>query len=184
MLPDASMSPQSLAKVQYFGRCRGYDVWGIDGCFVRCILDIDFALGGNPGRYSYVPRSEIWIESQVPHMDVVGMLVHERVECELMHRNGLDYDKAHNKANVYERIVRDAMIGGRLGNVSSYADAVNIANSWLRQMESLARFARAVATITLPLVEIEPQRAPSRDVTLSRFDDEQFVKQAKAIFAK
>jgi hypothetical protein len=79
--------------------------WFVDGAWLRKWVDIDFTQGGNPGRYSYVPEGEIWVDNSVSPEDVIPTMIHELVECRHM-RAGEGYDEAHERASRVEIIVR------------------------------------------------------------------------------
>ena len=85
------------------GTILGFDVWVVDGNYVRTVIDIDFVEGGNGGCYTYIPISEVWVEKAEDQLVVV---LHEIIECTLMVTNGLDYDSAHNIADEQELKVR------------------------------------------------------------------------------
>jgi hypothetical protein len=88
------------------GHVFGYDIYLVDGEATRNSLDIDFVMGGNPGRYKYVPNNQIWIESHYGDEELIPIVVHEIVECEYMIRDGDTYDKAHDKATKNEEDLR------------------------------------------------------------------------------
>lgn len=88
--------------VHKLGKLGGYDVWLVDGTFVRDHIDIDFVAGGNPSRYGYVPMNELWVEATQAKEDIASSALHECVEAILMKKHGQDYDHAHNHASKVE----------------------------------------------------------------------------------
>lgn len=70
--------------------------------YIRNNVDIDFVAGGNPARYQYVPKDEIWIESSVSMNDIAATALHEFVECVLMDKKHMSYDDAHDLASKVE----------------------------------------------------------------------------------
>ena len=88
---------------------KGYKVYIVDGNYVRKHIDIDYLGGGNPSRYQYIPEDEFWIEklSDGAPEDILGFIVHEYEECEMMKKQGMDYETAHDKASTAERKIRN-----------------------------------------------------------------------------
>ena len=66
---------------------------------------ISFTEGGNPFRYTWVPRTdktiEIWLDLCEATMEVPFTLIHELHESYLMLK-GMDYDSAHDATNLVE----------------------------------------------------------------------------------
>lgn len=91
------------------GHIDGVRVYDVDGEWVRDHLDVDFVLGGNPGRYPFVPASQVWVEQRQSARDKAATLVHELVEYRLMQRCGFDYERAHDKALIVERAFRESV---------------------------------------------------------------------------
>jgi hypothetical protein len=79
--------------------------WIVDGTFVRDTIFIDFTEGGNPERYDFIPKGEIWIDN-ANEAEAGFILLHELHESALM-AGGMSYDKAHDAANVKESEARD-----------------------------------------------------------------------------
>ena len=85
-------------------------VYVVDGELLRAEVDIDFALGGNGGRYRYVPIDELWVEDTGSFADIWHTVQHESRERALM-IDGASYDEAHELASRAER--RDRRRGQR-----------------------------------------------------------------------
>lgn len=81
-------------------------IYLVDGEKVRDVLDIDFTMGGNEARYSYVPPGEIWIDNAQHILDRTATALHELIERDLMLHHGMSYDTAHDAANARERALR------------------------------------------------------------------------------
>ena len=96
------------ARNKHLGSLYGMEIWVANGEFIRNNVYVDFTNGGNPGRYAFVPESEIWVEARTPN-DFAATCVHEFVECFNMIRKKKSYDEAHEIANRFERIVRNAV---------------------------------------------------------------------------
>lgn len=108
----------------------GLRVVAIDGGAVRTYLDMEFAVGGNPGRYpDMIPEDELWIEAGLDVADAAARIVHEAVEHILL-ANGIGYEKAHQQANESEAPLRETLAGRDIEGV----DPVELADAWLEQM--------------------------------------------------
>lgn len=81
---------------------RGLAVYLVDGAWIRNNLDVEFALGGNPARYAYVPKGEVWVESGLVGDDKMETALHEVTEYHDMKDRGQTYDKAHDNASDVE----------------------------------------------------------------------------------
>jgi len=88
-------------KVRDLGDESGKKILLVDGAKVRDLIDVDFALGGNSARYSYVPDDEIWIENTGDQDDMAATARHEIREESLM-RKGQTYDNAHSAVSNIE----------------------------------------------------------------------------------
>jgi hypothetical protein len=94
-------------KVSFLRKIDEFDIWIVDGNKIRSEVEIEFCLGGNGFRYSFIPKNEIWIEENISDIDdAEAIIAHEIVETRLMRDQKLDYDSAHQKASDYEEIVR------------------------------------------------------------------------------
>jgi hypothetical protein len=113
-------------------KIAGYKVYAVDGAAVRNLVHIDFTTGGNPGRYSYVPEGEVWVERVLEPSDAAASLLHELVETILMQEGGLDYDKAHEEASNVETMLR-AQMQWSPGDKSTLSplQAADVAANWL-----------------------------------------------------
>jgi len=106
--PQRVKLPRRLMKqirLHKLGRFAGRTVWIVNGSVVRAYVDVDFALGGNPARYSYVPAGELWVEDTGDESDVRATAVHEAVETAHM-LDGMSYDEAHDLASAQETRLR------------------------------------------------------------------------------
>ena len=86
-------------------------VYLVNGEYIRTNLKnefddgISFTEGGNPFRYTWVPRTvntiEIWLDLCEASMEIPFTLIHESHESYLMLK-GMDYDSAHDATNLVE----------------------------------------------------------------------------------
>lgn len=83
-------------------------VFHVDGNYVRSNLEIEYCLGGHHYRYDFIPEDEIWVENLPSKFDMEANLFHETYERLQMKENGLDYEKAHEKASEKEKEYRGA----------------------------------------------------------------------------
>ena len=89
------------------GKLRRMAIYAVDGERVRRELDVDFTMGGTHAVYRFIPKSEIWIDSCLGTVDRYATIVHEYVEHELMAKDGLSYDEAHDLSSEIESQFRE-----------------------------------------------------------------------------
>lgn len=97
-------------KIRQYEHLSGYTIWVVDGSVIRDHIDIEFALGGNPGRYAYVPQDEVWIEDTGDEPDMDAIAAHETVESDLMIKDGFSYEEAHTQASKIETDLRRRVV--------------------------------------------------------------------------
>jgi hypothetical protein len=85
---------------------HGIEFFMVDGTHVRNTYDSDWIQGGHGWRYKFCPRSEIWIDSTMPEAELPFVMLHECYEVQLMAKEGLDYDRAHDRAKRIENKFR------------------------------------------------------------------------------
>ncbi|HIG93436.1 MAG: hypothetical protein QT02_C0001G0020 [archaeon GW2011_AR9] len=96
---------------------RKIKVWVVDGELVRDLFFIDFTEGGHDHVYHFVPKNEIWIDSDVNPKERKFVLLHELHERNLMaqrlkvaHTGRLNrhkiYSWAHRSASELEYLYR------------------------------------------------------------------------------
>jgi len=84
---------------------HGLHVVLVDGTYVRDHHDSDFSQGGNGFRYRFIPRREIWIDSEIAQSECPLIAFHECQEAEKM-RRGWTYSRAHDVAKRLEDRIR------------------------------------------------------------------------------
>jgi uncharacterized membrane protein (UPF0127 family) len=103
-LPENVLSGIKLTNL---GKVKNFNIWVVNGKYIRDNIDIDFTTGGNPGRYEYIPENEIWIDNSVEQDEIEDDVLHEIDECLNMEIKGETYDKAHDEASGLEKELRD-----------------------------------------------------------------------------
>jgi hypothetical protein len=111
----------------------GYRIYAVDGVAVRNLVHVDFTTGGNPGRYSYVPEGEVWIERVLEPADAAASLLHEMVETVLMQETGLDYDAGHEEASNVETMLRAQLIWTPGEARQTLPEAAAVAGRWFHR---------------------------------------------------
>lgn len=92
----------------HMGVRDGFDIWIVDGGTVRREIYPEFLFGGNPQRYLFVPRREIWIDNAVAAEEFSYTVAHELRERGLMAHKRISYEDAHHLALDLERSMRRA----------------------------------------------------------------------------
>jgi hypothetical protein len=93
------MKPPYLEK----GEKRGqYQVWIVDGPYIRGHMDEEFTNFGQHYKYRYIPENELWIDREAKPDEHVFFIEHLLVEHNLMAK-GTSYEDALEKADAVER---------------------------------------------------------------------------------
>ena len=93
------LKPPYLKK----GETRGdYQVWIVDGAYIRGHIDEEFTNFGQHYRYSYIPKKEFWIDNEAKPDERSFFVEHLLVEHNLMAK-GMSYDDALVQADLAER---------------------------------------------------------------------------------
>lgn len=84
----------------------GTKIYIVDGEHVRDNLDEQFTEGGHSEVYSFIPKSEIWVEHLESPSDMKENLTHELFEYYEMKEEENSYEKAHELASDIENALR------------------------------------------------------------------------------
>ncbi len=76
-------------------------IYQVNGFYIRNQVDINFTEGGHDYLYEWIPKGEIWLDN-VNKIEHSFIALHELAERRLM-SGGMDYDEAHEKANISEK---------------------------------------------------------------------------------
>lgn len=106
--PKILLDKDLLDKIrkEYVGEYKGVKFYFVDGDLLRERIDIDYTLGGNPGRYTYIPEGNVWSEKIPEKKDHTPVFIHEYKEMRKMIDHGWSYDKAHEYASGLEKKYR------------------------------------------------------------------------------
>jgi len=118
-------------RIETLGKIDGYTILVVDGNLVRTHLDVYFTQGGNPARYGYIPRTEIWVEKLSVPKDQAATLFHELVETWLMRKASWPYLAAHDEATLMEKEFRDRVPRGLVPD-----EVLTTVQCWYKQWQS------------------------------------------------
>jgi hypothetical protein len=79
-----------------------FQVWIVEGAYIRGHMDEEFTNFGQHYRYPYIPDLEFWIDKEAEHDERSFFIDHLLVEHELM-KKGMSYGDALTRADVAER---------------------------------------------------------------------------------
>jgi hypothetical protein len=79
-----------------------FQVWIVDGAYVRGRIDEEFTNFGQHYRYPYIPRMEFWLDKEAEQDERTFFIDHLLVEHDLMAK-GASYDEALEQADRVER---------------------------------------------------------------------------------
>lgn len=92
--------------IKYIGRIKKFRLFVVDGDYIRNNMEDNFALAGHQLAYpNMIPHLEIWIEETTHKSEILFLAVHEIFENKIM-QWGVDYELAHEMANVIETACR------------------------------------------------------------------------------
>jgi hypothetical protein len=97
-----SLKPPYLKKDETRG---DYQVWIVDGAYIRGHIDEEFTNFGQHYRYPYIPRKEFWLDKEAGHDERAFFIDHLLVEHDLMAK-GASYGEALAQADRVERSER------------------------------------------------------------------------------
>ena len=90
----------------YAGEKDGFALWIVDGAAVRREIYPEFLYGGNPQRYLFIPKGEIWIDNAIAAEEFGYTVAHELHERKRMAREIVSYEDAHSSAIGVEQEMR------------------------------------------------------------------------------
>jgi hypothetical protein len=94
-----TLKPPYLQKDEMRG---DFQVWIVDGEYVRGRIDEEFTNFGHHYRYPYIPEKEFWIDKEAEHDERKFFIEHLLVEHGLM-AGGMEYGDALTQADRVER---------------------------------------------------------------------------------
>lgn len=94
-----TLKPPYLKKDETRG---DYQVWIVDGAYIRGHIDEEFTNFGQHYRYSYIPKKEFWIDQEAKPDERAFFVEHLLTEHNLMAK-GVSYDEALTQADLVER---------------------------------------------------------------------------------
>ncbi len=93
------LKPPYLSKDE---QTDDFQVWIVDGAYIRGHIDEEFTNFGQHFRYPYIPEKEFWIDKEAGHDERAFFIEHLLVEHALMEK-GMAYDEALTQADQAER---------------------------------------------------------------------------------
>lgn len=94
-----NLKPPYLQKDEMRG---DFQIWIVDGSYIRGKMDEEFTNFGQHYRYPYIPKNEFWIDREAEHDERKFFIDHLLVEHRLMAK-GMPYDEAIVQADQAER---------------------------------------------------------------------------------
>ena len=99
---DKTLKPPYLLKE---GVRNHFQIWIVDGSYIRGHIDEEFTNFGQHYRFPYIPKNEFWIDKEAEHDEHRFFIEHLLVENRLM-AQGMPYEQAIVKADLAERSER------------------------------------------------------------------------------
>jgi hypothetical protein len=132
--PKIDPSIMDKLKKTKIGKIGPFMAYRVDGHYIRDCIDIDYTTGGNFARDSYIPIDEIWIDNLMKPGEVGPTLVHECVETLLMTKMEVEYENAHDAANIFESKMRRKIRSKEL-RIKTDKEALKEANKALKHFQ-------------------------------------------------
>ena len=99
---NENLNPPYLQKDEQRG---DFQVWIVDGSYIRGRIDEEFTNFGQHYRFSYIPEKEFWVDREAEHDERKFFIEHLLVENRLM-AGGMPYEQAIVQADRAERAER------------------------------------------------------------------------------
>jgi hypothetical protein len=115
---QSHLQPPSVPGKPYIrmsGQVDGFNVWVVDGCYVREKLDEEFTNFGQHYEFPVIPAAEFWLDEENSPGEQKFFIDHLLIEYRLM-AGGMDYDRALDEADKAEKAERLATPAGRDGS--------------------------------------------------------------------
>lgn len=88
--------------IKRFGKVSNFNVWIVDGKYIRDNIDVDFVNYGQHYRYRFIPKDEFWIDRErypgESHFYIKPLINEYR-----MMKKGISYRKASTKSENIEK---------------------------------------------------------------------------------
>jgi hypothetical protein len=94
-----TLKPPYLQKFEQTG---DFQVWIVDGGYIRGHTDEEFTNFGQHYRYPYIPENEFWVDQEAEQDECAFFVEHLLVEHKLMEK-GISYGDALTRADAAER---------------------------------------------------------------------------------
>lgn len=155
LLVQARICSEELSKSadHQVGTMGDFKIISVNGASIRNDVDVDFTNGGNPERYSYVPKDELWVEGKT-QQDIVACALHEFIETHYM-KSGEGYEEAHDKAAKLEAEFRQL-------NITSLSEAEKWAKEHLDTMEKFDQIHGQAQAPTEPQKPLPTVKQPAQ----------------------
>lgn len=126
--------PPYLQKLEERGK---FQVWLVDGSYIRGHIDEEFTNFGQHYRYQYIPQNEFWIDHEAKHDEHRFFIEHLLLEHRLM-AQGIPYEKALVEADHAER--KERRRAGDLAKITKHGqklpDVVQVHERLWKKLES------------------------------------------------
>lgn len=106
-LSKVPLSHKDLPYTRQWGSLREFEVWLVDGKFVRDRIDPGFTNMDQHWHFAFIPPNEIWVDDATDGPEI-RFLAKSGVREALMMRNGVSYDRAESVTTKTEKAERKA----------------------------------------------------------------------------
>lgn len=96
------LSHSRLPYLKKITNIAGFEVWLVDGEFIRKFISEDFVNFDQHFHLKFIPKNEFWIDYSNKHHEMKFYIDHLYIESRLMAR-GKSYSEAYKEAEKYEK---------------------------------------------------------------------------------
>src|SRR3989338_6290409 len=88
--------------IKKYGVFSGFDVWIVDGNYIRTNIDIEFTNAGQHYRFKYIPKNELWIDRKYGEPGEEKYYIDSLVIENRLMSKGKGYDESSDKSDFVE----------------------------------------------------------------------------------
>jgi hypothetical protein len=89
--------------IKTHGRIANFDVWIVDGNYIRTYLDKEFTNFGQHYQFNFIPKNEFWIDKKYGEESEERYFIKNMLTMNILLSKGWNYEKAIKKAEEIEK---------------------------------------------------------------------------------
>jgi hypothetical protein len=89
--------------IKKHGRVSNFDVWIVNGSYIRTHLDKEFTNFGQKYQFRFIPENELWIDKKYGEQKEERYFIKNMITVNILLSKGWSYERAIKKAEEIER---------------------------------------------------------------------------------